>query len=227
MKTTFHTSFKTIMFAAAAVLGSTTTTAQELELPPDPQERAEWLRELLARYQFGAETGAGEAAPCLQADAERWQREVLQACTDDGCREQAHIARLAELHDIQPGVSQLSDWEPPPVPALIAVLAPEFPSEESGADLSETPDFEAEGLLAMASENIEHMGLALRAENDSEHVLVFDMDLGNQPLHGTLQALMNADPEARYRVRGHGEVAPDGIANFSPAYCRFIYRLPN
>jgi len=132
---------------------------------------------------------------------------------------------LAELYALQPGASQLSDWDPPAVPALIAVLAPESALDTTQASAALAPDLDVEGELVRATESAEHMGIAVRSDNGEEHVVIFDFDIGNQPVHGTLEARMSVDPQARYRVRGFGDVAADGIANFNSAQCRFLYHL--
>jgi hypothetical protein len=106
---------------------------------------------------------------------------------------------------------------------LAAVLGP-----ETGEVPVATPPmpFEASGPLVWASENIEHMGLAVDAGASAEHVFVFDMDIGNQPGHDWLLQLIEAAPEAEVLVRGSSVMAPDGTVNFDASQCRMVYRLP-
>jgi len=181
------------------------------------------LGETLFLYEEGAMAAVGPAAQaCMRADIEAWQAAVDRTCEGKACVEAAYFDRISSLDPLQPGANTVAS-ELPEAPGLVAVLGSEIGDApaEAGEPLIST------GNLVWATENPKHMGVALDAGEPAEHVIVFDIDIGNQPGHDTLLSLVESAPQARFTVRGIAEPDSDGVANFAPNACRFVYRLPD
>lgn len=184
------------------------------------QERMHELAETLFIYEAGVTTVIGPAAAgCWQDDVEAFQR-TLTLCPDLACREGSIKQRLASLHDLQRQEFR-TRMTLPEAPALVAMLGPE---EEVVAGEPALP-LSKEGALVYATRHPEHMGIAVQVDGQ-DHVIVFDMDRGNQAGHDELQALVGTSPTAQVRVSGFRLDAPDGTPNFNPARCRIVYQLP-
>lgn len=218
----------TAMLAAPAAAQSTPAVAQYDQCGEDDIECQElwyWLEETLFLYEEGVLSLVGEgAAPCFKADIAAWREAVAASCGENAaCTETAYRERLASLDPLQPGMNAAEGVAMDGIAELAAVLGP-----ETGDAPAPTPPmpFEASGPLVWASENIEHMGLAVDGGASAEHVIVYDMDIGNQPGHDWLLQLIETAPEAEVLVRGSAVTAPDGVANFDSAQCRLVYRLP-
>lgn len=188
------------------------------------QELWYWLEETLFLYEHGVLNLVGESArQCFEADIVVWREAVAASCGEDAaCTETAYRERLASLNPLQPGMNVAEGAARDGIAELAAVLGPETGETPAAPP---TP-FEASGPLVWASENIEHMGLAVDAGAPAEHVIVFDTDIGNQPGHDWLMQLIETAPETQVLVRGSSVTAPDGIVNFDTEQCRQVYRLP-
>lgn len=189
------------------------------------QELWYWLEETLFLYEQGVLSLVGEGAgQCFQADIAAWREEVGASCGEDAaCIETAYRERLASLDPVQPGMNAAEGVAMEGIAELAAVLGP-----ETGEPPAATPPmpFEVSGSLVWSSENPEHMGLAIEAGAPAAHVIVFDMDIGNQPGHDWLMQRIETAQDTEVLVRGSAVTAPDGVANFDPAQCRLVYRLP-
>jgi hypothetical protein len=184
------------------------------------QETTYQLEETLFLYEGAVAKAVGEAAQSCWRDDVAAFRRALDDCGDPDCRHARLRERLASLSDLQPPATRAAIALPPRVPLLLAVLGPE---EATEAD-DETAPLEARGDLVLASTAPEHMGVAVR-DGRREHVIVFDMDIGNQPGHDGLMGLVGTSPTTRVLVRGYRRMAPDGVANFDPGRCRQVYQL--
>lgn len=184
------------------------------------EETAYQLEETLFMYEAAVAKTIGKAAePCWSDDIAAF-RGTLDDCTDPDCRHTRLRERLASLTDLQPPDQRAAIPLPSQLPLLIAVLGPE---NENEADDQATP-FQVRGDLLHASTDREHMGLAVR-DGPRGHVIVFDMDIGDQPGHEALMGLAGTSPTTRVLARGYGSMAPTGIANFDTGRCRLVYQL--
>jgi hypothetical protein len=206
------------------LLAAVPAAAQETDILED--EKWYQLEETVFGYEMGAMHALGDGAQCLEADTARWRAALDAACRGDACREATFLDRIATLHGLQPSAGQMSG-ELPAVPELVAVVAPEDDEAQTPKDHAAAPDFAATGTLVQEYDDPEHSGLALQSEaGGDKHVLVFLMELGNQVSHDVLMNLAGNEPGRRYLVRGGRAEAADGIANFRPDQCRFVYNLP-
>lgn len=181
-----------------------------------------WLGETMYLYEASAVEAVGiQAEACMKADIAAWSEAIETTCMGNACVKTAYFDRLAVLDPLQPDMYTVKG-ELPEVASLVAVLGPETAeaTTEPGKPLS------VSGELVRASQHAEHMGLALDAGAAAEHIIVFDMDISNQPGHHTLISLIESADGDWFLVRGTAEKAPDGVPNFNPNHCRFVYRLP-
>lgn len=228
MRTTTAGLLLAAVLATQAAAQSSLAAAQYDQCGEDDiacQELWYGLEETLFLYEQGVLNVIGESArQCFEADIAAWHEEVAASCGEDAaCTETAYRERLASLDPLQPGMNAADGVAMEGIAELAAVLGPET---GEAPPASPPMPFEASGPLVWASENIEHMGLAVDAGASAEHVIVFEMDIGNQPGHDWLLQLIEAAPEAEVLVRGSTVTAPDGVANFDTAQCRLVYRLP-
>ena len=180
------------------------------------------LEDALFGYtQIAGEALGPEAARCLSADNDRWNAQLDTVCLGDSCRTQAYSERLSSLLVFLPEAEPVEGIDFATAPQLVTVLAPETGVE--GADDYANPDTDVVGTLVHASADADHMGLAVR-DDAGEHVMVFDMDIGNQPGHAVLQGLIADEPDLQFLVRGAGD--DSAVANFRPNRCRLVYRMP-
>lgn len=183
------------------------------------------LEETLAMYESGIQGQVGAAASvCWEANVSA-SRRAVDDCHDVACRQAALLERISSLHDLQPPSRHLS-IDLPKATVLVAVLGPEMTAASKAASGAAPAAFAAQGQLVHALDDIDHMGLAVRTESGQEHVFIPDMDLGSQPGHAQLQALVGASPTPRVLVRGTSAVAPDGVPNFDVTQCRMVYQVP-
>jgi hypothetical protein len=184
------------------------------------QETTYQLEETLFLYEAAVAKAIGDAArPCWSDDVAAFRRGI-EECGDPDCRQARLRERLASLSDLQPPTHRAEIRLPSQVPLLIAVLGPE---NGTGADDEAVP-LVARGDLVHASNDPEHMGLAVR-DGRHEHVIVFDIDLGDQPGHDAIMGLVGTSPTTRVLARGYRRMAPDGTANFDTGRCRQVYQL--
>jgi hypothetical protein len=178
------------------------------------------LEETLFAYEQVVGKALGpEAAQCLAADSSRWHAAQAQTCLGDSCRNAAYAERMSSLLTFLPEAEPVGGLDFVTTPQLVAVLAPE--AEAAKVDDFAPLDSGIFGLLSHASADAEHMGLAISDESGT-HVIVQDMDIGNQAGHGVIQALLADEPDGRFLVRG----ALDDVGNFSAGQCRLVYRMP-
>ncbi|GLQ57097.1 hypothetical protein [Devosia nitrariae] len=184
-----------------------------------------WLGETLFLYELGVLNLIGEGArQCFEADTAAWHEKVAASCGEDAaCTETAYRERLASLAPLQPGMNAAEGVAMDGIAVLATVLGPETGDLPAAAP---PVPFDATGRLVWASEHIEHMGLAVDAGAAAGHVIVFDMDIGNQPGHTSLMQMIENAPDTEVLVRGSSATAPDGVANFDTEQCRLVYRLP-
>lgn len=194
-------------------------TCEEGDIECD--ERMYQLEETLFAYESAMSTQLHpEARSCWQTDIASF-RTRIDACSDFACKESALLMRIASLHDMQP-MEQRATLQLPYVPALIAVLPPSVESDDTGA--SDEARMEVQGSLVHATEDPEHMGVAVQA-NGNDHVFIFEMDMSNDLGQDEVLGLLGTSPTTRVLVRGVGQAAPTGVSNFDPAHCRWVYQL--
>lgn len=182
-------------------------------------ERYYQLEETLFAYeQLAGRTLGAEASQCLADDSGRWHADLARLCLGDACREAAFADRLSSLAGLVPGAGPLDGVDFVPTMALVTVLAP----EAEAADPADFAPADIVGTLVHAGAEPDHMGLAA-SDDAGAHVIVFDMDIGNQSGHATLQDLIADEPGRRFLVRG----SIDELGNFLPSQCRLVYRLPD
>lgn len=174
---------------------------------------------LLAYERVAGDALGPEAARCLAADSSRWNAALSEACLSDSCRMAAYADRLSSLLTFLPEAGPIEGLDFVTTPQLVTILAPEAEAEPK--DDFAPPDTEIVGTLAHTSADPDHMGLAVSDET-GEHVVVFDMDIGNQSGHGVLQSLIADEPGQYFLVRG----ASDEVGNFLAGQCRLVYRMP-
>jgi hypothetical protein len=205
----------------AADLDATDASCAEGDI--ECEERLYQLEETLFAYEAGIAKQLGESAQvCWKIDSDAFRRSVDE-CDSVACKEAALLARVASLHLLQP-LEQRAALELPDAPELLAVLAPYSDAGEAVTAPRAEIKLEARGSLVHAQAHPEHMGIAVRAD-DQDHVFIFDMDIGNQPGQDDVLGLVGASPTAQVLVRGSRLVAPTGVANFDPAQCRWIYQV--
>lgn len=211
-----------LLMASAVLLGASGAMAQPADLAR--------LEEAMAMYVGSAaqHPAVADAAQCFADDQRRWLEETTATCSDDACRADAYLKRLAELSWLQPGMNKLADVAlPEDVPRLVAVVAPEDDEMGTPKDFETPPDFTVEGSILLEVDDPMHSGLALRDAGGGTHVIVSLMEFGNQASHEALHMSATADPDSRYRVRGVGvDAAGDGVLDFGISQCRFVYSLP-
>ncbi|UJW83895.1 hypothetical protein [Devosia sp. SL43] len=167
-----------------------------------------------------------EAAQCFAADNARWRDAARVACAGDACVNALYADRMSSLLVFVPEAETVEGVDFVTTPQLVAVIAPEFETAEP-ADPERAPDFEARGMLLQASEDINHMGLALKDARGRDLVLVQEMDIGNQPGHALVIGLIDGEPQQEFLVRGGGVISADGEPkDFASNQCRFVYRMP-
>jgi hypothetical protein len=178
------------------------------------------LEETLFNYEQIAGKALGpEAARCLAADSSRWHSAMAQMCLGDSCRNAAYAERLSSLLSFLPEAEPVAGLDFVTTPQLVTVLAPE--AEAGEADDFAPLDTDIHGLLIHASADANRMGLAV-VDEAGTHVIVYDMDIGNQPGHDVLQGLIAGEADLRFLVRG----SADEAGNFSAGQCRLVYRMP-
>ncbi len=207
-----------VAFAAALTGSAAAQYCAEDDIACD--ERWYLLEETLFAYEQAAGAALGPAAArCLAADSSHWHTALAEICLGDSCRMAAYGERLSSLLTFVPEAEPVDGIDFVTTPQLVTVLAPE--PEAGEADHQGALDADVYGTLIHAGNDPGHMGLAV-ADGAGEHVIVFDMDIGNQDGHGVLQALIADEPGQRFLVRG----ATDEAGNFRSNQCRLIYRMP-
>lgn len=111
-------------------------------------------------------------------------------------------------------------FTPPEGAELIAVLRPSVEGETD-----KDAAFEARGSLIHATENPEHMGIAVQ-DGEKQHVFIFEMDMGADSSQDEVLGLVGTSPTTQVLVRGIAQLAPTGINNFDSSHCRWVYQLP-
>jgi hypothetical protein len=188
------------------------------------EERLYQLEETLFAYESAVAKQIPEAAQsCWKSDSDAF-RQLVDNCQNFECKDQALLTRIASLHFLQPAEHRAS-LELPPTPLLLTVLAADSVADTPSGPPDAKLQFEARGSLIHAREHPEHMGIAVRTD-DQDHVFLFDMDIGNQPGQDEVLGLVGTSPTSQVLVRGQRRVAPTGVANFDPAQCRWVYELP-
>lgn len=178
------------------------------------------LEDTLFTYeQIVGEALGPEAARCLAADSSRWNTALGQACLGDSCHVAAYADRLSSLLTFLPEAGPVEGVDFVTTPQLVTILAPE--PEAMDPDDFAPLDTEIIGTLSHASADPNAMGLAA-SDQTGDHVIVFDIDIGNQAGHATLQSLIADEPGQSFLVRG----ASDDNGNFSASQCRLVYRMP-
>lgn len=207
-----------LVFTAMLAGGAAAQYCAEGDIACD--ERWYQLEETLFAYEQAAGAALGpEAARCLAADSAHWHTALAQTCLGGSCRSAAYAERLSSLLVFLPEAEPPDGLDFVTTPQLVTVLAPEAeapePDDQAGLDA------DVYGTLAHASADPDHMGLAV-TDGAGEHVVIFDMDMGNQAGHDVLQSLIADEPGQRFLVRG----AADEAGNFKPNQCRLVYRMP-
>jgi len=178
------------------------------------------LEDTLFNYeQIVGEALGPEAARCLAADSGRWNIALSEMCLADGCRVGAYADRLSSLLTFLPDAGPVEGIDFVSTPQLVTILAPE--PEAVDPDDFAPLDTQIIGTLGHASADPNTMGLAA-SDPAGDHVIVFDMDIGNQPGHAVLQSLIADEPGQYFMVRG----STDDNGNFIAGQCRLVYRMP-
>lgn len=174
---------------------------------------------LFAYEQIVGEALGPEAARCLAAESSRWNAALAGMCLGDDCRLAAYADRLSSLLTFLPEAGPVDGLDFVTAPQLVTILAPE--AEAESPDDFAPLDSDIVGTLGHASADPDHMGLAV-SNAAGDHVLVFDMDIGNQPGHDVLQSVIADEPGQHFLVRG----SIDDAGNFLSGQCRLVYRMP-
>lgn len=208
--------------APAATFAESGARCEEGDIECD--ERMYQLEETLAMYEAGVAATVDPAArDCWRADVDTARRSVA-ACNDITCRQNALLARIASLHDLQPAERRAA-IDLPPAPLLVAVIGPEPEAAPPGAEAG-TPDaLAARGQLVHSVEDPLHMGIAVRTDSGQEHAFILDADLGSQAAHQQVQGLVGTSPAIQVLVRGTSRIEADGVPNFDASRCRLVYQL--
>ncbi len=138
--------------------------------------------------------------------------------TSSDASHSSDVSALAATQDSQACADD--SFTPPEGAELIAVLRP---SVEAETDKNEA--FEARGSLIHATENPEHMGVAVQ-DGDKQYVFIFEMDMSADPSQDEVLGLVGTSPTTQVLVRGVAQPAPTGVNNFDSSHCRWVYQLP-
>lgn len=183
--------------AAEATDCANPKTTTEKEVCAD--EELHTLGELITRYLAAALPALDDGAPCLEADQQKWQDSVRDACGGDvPCQAEAFRRRLDQLDKLLTAV--------PP--------SPEMPETAGGEP------FEVTGKLLWEQQDINNMGLAVRDEKGALHVIVLDMDMGSSSTHDAIRSAIASSTSTAFTVRGTR--SPDG--GFAMDQCRIVWR---
>jgi uncharacterized protein len=177
------------------------------------------LDEYLGHYYGGAAETLKDGASCLKADQRDWVKTVRDACgTRAACLENAYLKRLATLDNLQPGASQLKDFELPSVPVMITAIPREADTlpGKAGRPMSRR------GKIVFEQVDRDNMGYAVKGVDGAAHAFVYDIDIGNSPTHDTVVGLTEQTGNAQFEVRGFS--TPEG--GFAVNQCRYVYLLP-
>jgi uncharacterized protein len=179
------------------------------------------LDEYLGRYYQAARGTVREAGSCLAAEQRLWLSSVRNACQDAACLKKVYLARLGELHPMQPGASSLRNVALPAVPALVWIIPP------AGDNVAAPQRPGAKPLVArgrVVNELEKGDGFVLRTAEGATHILLLTMFF-DDPTVGYLN-LFAKEPAATFLARGHGATDSRGNVYFEPSRCVFLYRLP-
>ncbi len=178
----------------------------------------------LAGYYAGAQQHFKDSGECLKRDQREWLRGVRNACGSLECLKSAYLNRLAELDEVQPGVSAIRDFElPRSERRLISIVPPN--GDASTIPPAASAPRELTGRYAFQVD----YGLTFIDERGRLYVLA---GLLNQNVPPELEALEKQ--QVRLLARGRvltgkpsmdsypGLAAPDG--EFDPHECVYLYR---
>ena len=179
------------------------------------------LDEHLAQYYAGATAALADGAACLRDSQRAWLRTVRNKCADAGCLKQAYLARLAELHPLQPGATAIRYFELPKGPGLEWIVPPEQDTA-AAPPRPNLPPLVIRGRLL--NDLVQGDGFVVQAGDGRKHVLLPSMLVSGA--NAERLEMLAKDAAARFEVRGHGEADSSGIAHFAASRCSFLYRLP-
>jgi len=178
------------------------------------------LDETMGRYFAGAREELGRGQACLVTDQRSWLRGTRNACKDAACLSRTYLQRLAVLDGLQPGVSRSRTLKLPRAPWLAWIIPPALDEEAAPRKKAGAP-LVLRGRLIDDNENGD--GFVLQTKAGKKHVVQSSMFF-ESPTTERLAALVRT-PDAQYELRGQSETGSDGVPNFAPGQCTFIYAI--
>ena len=190
-----------LLLAAAA--------AGEITLP----ELDVWV----TRYVAGASAALRDNAACLREDQDRWTK-VRETCgTDEECRRNADLDRLAELRALQPGINLKRELPLPSRASLIWAIAPAADPELRPRTVSRPKRIE--GSFVYPGDG----GYFMVAGPNERYFVIGELGLDGVDAI-MLPTLVKLNAEARLAVSGR--VVEGKSPFFDRRYCIYLHRLP-